>query len=128
MPGSMMVSISATIRIQSSARKSAAISGPMPGRRTFTATRFAGLQSGLVDAGQRRGADRDGVENLEHIAERPADIALDDFDGLLRRESRCLVEHLAQLDAVGIRQHVGTHGQLLCELGEGRAGTFEYMT
>ena len=56
---------------------------------------FAGLQTRLVDASQRGGADRLGIENLEYIVERLPEIALDDRDGLLGREGRCLIEHLA---------------------------------
>ena len=127
MPGWMRVSVSATIRSQSSARRSAAISGPMPGRRTFTATRSPVLNR----AWYTQASDADPIGSGSKASNTSSSgrprlrsmIAMACSVGNGRR----LVEHLAQLGAIGIGQHVGAHRQLLSELGEGRAGVLEHV-
>ena len=43
-------------------------------------------------------------------------------------KAAALIEHLAQLGAIGIGQHVGAHRQLLRKLGEGRSSALECAT
>jgi hypothetical protein len=61
----------------------------------------------MRDASQRRRADRHGIEDGKHLAQRLSEVTLDDGDGLLGREGRDLIEHLTQLGTILVRQHVG---------------------
>ena len=86
---------------------------------------FARLENRLVDASQRGGADRDRVESLEDILDRPAEIALQNGDGFVGGDRRHIVKQLAQLVAKSIRQQVGAHRKLLPDFDHAGAGPLE---
>ena len=88
---------------------------------------FARSQFGLIHTRHRHRSNRLGIEDLEYVTQRPAETLLDDRDRLRCRKGRRLVEHLAQLFAISVRQQVGTLRQLLSELAETPAGRLELM-
>ena len=85
----------------------------------------AAREGGAVDLGDRAGGQRLGVDRLEHVLPRDAQLLLHHLDDLLLGQRRDVVLERGELvDELG-RQQVGTRREHLAELRERRAELLE---
>ena len=86
---------------------------------------LAGRQGRAVHLRDRTGGERLGVDALEHVVPGDAQLLLHHLDHLRLGERRHVVAQRGELVDVLRRHEVGTSGEHLAELAEGRAELFE---
>ena len=88
---------------------------------------LAGRQRRAVHLRDRTGGERLGLDALEHVVPRDAQLLLHHLDDLRLGERRHLVAQRGELVDVLRRHEVGTGGEHLPELAEGRAELLERL-